>query len=47
MFKYDPETGKAFQFESISAEWMSEEKLISFLSRISKATNEQLKKIEY
>jgi len=45
VFKYS--NGRAFQFESITATWMSEEELREFLDRITKATDEQLMKLEY
>ena len=45
VFKYS--NGKAFQFESISAQWMDEDKLREFLRRIDRATDEQLKLLEY
>ena len=47
VFKYDRETNTAFQFESITGDWMGKEKLLKFIERISRATNEQLKKLEY
>jgi len=47
VFKYDPETKTAFQFESITGDWMGKEKILEFLKRIERATNEQLKKLEY
>ena len=45
VFKYSD--GKAFQFESITADWMGKEKLRDFLRRISKASDEQLINLEY
>ena len=45
VFKYS--NGKAFQFESITVPWMSTEKLRDFLNRISRATDEQLIRLEY
>lgn len=45
VFKYS--NGRAFQFESISAQWMDEDRLREFLRRIDRATDEQLKLLEY
>lgn len=47
VFKYSSKNGRAFQFESISADYMDVEKLTEFLRRISEATDEQLRKLEY
>ena len=47
VFKFNPETETAFQFESITGDWMGKEEILEFLQRIEKATDEQLRKLEY